>query len=169
MTHYRISDLNRALELDPQASDASAYLNLLMRERADLREMPQEHRKDIATTPPPPPPPLAPPGGEDATPRRIRFSGPVRIAKLIRRVAPDYPPVAKRERVQGTVRFAVTIDESGYVRAIQLVSGHPLLVPEGIAAVRQWVYLPALLNREPIEVTIPAEVNFVLPAGGPGI
>jgi TonB family protein len=42
----------------------------------------------------------------------------------------QYPPLARQARVQGTVRMRVSIDEHGRVCNLELVSGHPLLVPE---------------------------------------
>jgi tetratricopeptide (TPR) repeat protein len=44
-----IKNLSRAVELDTNYDDAMAYLNLLIRERADLAETPDEYNKDIAT------------------------------------------------------------------------------------------------------------------------
>jgi hypothetical protein len=43
-----ISDMQRALELRPDYSDAMSYMNLLIRERADLRDTADEYRRDIA-------------------------------------------------------------------------------------------------------------------------
>jgi tetratricopeptide (TPR) repeat protein len=42
-----IKNLEKALEVDPQYDDAMAYMNLLIRERADLADTPQEYKKDI--------------------------------------------------------------------------------------------------------------------------
>ena len=44
-----ISDLEKALEIDPLYDDAMAYLNLLHRERADISETPEEFKKEIET------------------------------------------------------------------------------------------------------------------------
>lgn len=44
-----IKHLDKAVEIDPEYDDAMAYLNLLIRERADLAETPDEYKKDIAT------------------------------------------------------------------------------------------------------------------------
>jgi len=43
-----------------------------------------------------------------------------------------------------------------------VLSGHPLLVPSAMEAVRQWRYKPTLLNGEPVEVITTIDVNFVL-------
>jgi len=77
-------------------------------------------------------------------------------------VTPPYPPLAKRARIQGVVRFTVTIDKEGYVQSLEPVSGHPLLVEAATEAVKQWVYKPTLLNGQPVEVITQIDVNFTL-------
>jgi len=42
-----MQNLNKALEIDPEYDDAMAYLNLLIRERADLLDSPDEYKKQI--------------------------------------------------------------------------------------------------------------------------
>jgi TonB family protein len=93
---------------------------------------------------------------------RIRVGGNVQAANLIRRVEPIYPPLARQARIQGTVRFDATIGADGHVKNLQLISGHPLLVPAAQEAVRQWVYRPTLLNGIPVEVVTQIDVPFTL-------
>ncbi|HLJ16366.1 MAG TPA: energy transducer TonB [Bryobacteraceae bacterium] len=110
-----------------------------------------------SAAPPPPPPPPKP-----QTPSRIRVGGNVQAANLIKKVVPVYPPLAKQARIQGTVRFTAIIGKDGTIQNLQLVSGHPLLVPSATQAVKQWVYKPTLLNGEPVEVITQIDVNFTL-------
>ena len=63
------------------------------------------------------------------TPKRIRVGGNVQAANLIKKPKPVYPPLAKQARIQGTVRFTAVIGKDGTIQNLQLVSGHPLLVP----------------------------------------
>lgn len=44
-----IQNLNKALEVDPEYDDAMAYLNLLIRERADLAESPEQYKTEVKT------------------------------------------------------------------------------------------------------------------------
>ena len=44
-----IGHLSKAVEIEKNYDDAMAYLNLLIRERADLAENPDDYKKDIAT------------------------------------------------------------------------------------------------------------------------
>jgi protein TonB len=109
-----------------------------------------------ATSAPPPPPP------KPATPKRIRVGGPGEGAKLIFKPTPDYPPLAKMARIQGTVRLEAIISKDGTIQELKLVSGHPLLVKAAEEAVQRWRYQPTLLNGEPVEVVTEIEVNFTL-------
>lgn len=109
-----------------------------------------------AAPPPPPPPPHA------ATPKRIRLGGQVEQAKLIFHPNPEYPPLAKMARIQGTVRLEAVISKDGTIQDLKAVSGHPLLVKAAVDAVSRWRYQPTLLNGEPVEVVTEVDVNFTL-------
>jgi TonB family protein len=175
---HGISSLEKALQLDPQYSDAMAYMNLLIRERADLADSPEQYRseteladqwvhkaldakKALAAEAQMAAPP--PPGQGAETPQRIRVGGNVQAANLIHKVDPVYPPLAYQARIQGTVRFTVIIGRDGRIQNLQLLSGHPLLVEAARQAVSQWEYRPTLLNGSPVEVVTQVDVNFTLP------
>ncbi len=95
-------------------------------------------------------------------PRLIAVSKGAQLAKLIRQVKPIYPFMAKQARVSGTVLLVGVISKDGTIRNLQVLSGNPLLVRAAVDAVSQWIYRPTLLNGEPVEVTAPIEVNFIL-------
>jgi protein TonB len=100
-----------------------------------------------------------------ATPTRVRVSSGVSSGLLIRKVSPNYPPLARQARIQGTVILQAQISKDGSIQNLQLISGHPMLAPAAIEAVKQWKYKPYLLNGEPVEVETQVQVNFTL-AGG---
>lgn len=81
---------------------------------------------------------------------------------LVRKVLPTYPPLARSARIQGTVLLQATISKVGTIENLQLLSGHPMLAPAAIEAVRQWRYRPYILNNEPVEVETQITVNFSL-------
>jgi periplasmic protein TonB len=97
-----------------------------------------------------------------ATPTRVRVSSGVQSGLLVRRVNPTYPPLARQARIQGRVILQAQISKDGNIENLQLVSGHPMLAPAAIEAVKQWKYKPYLLNGEPVEVETQVEVNFTL-------
>ena len=93
---------------------------------------------------------------------RTRVGGAVQAAKLVNRVQPIYPPLARQTRISGTVRLHAIIGKDGTVQQLQVESGHPLLVQSALDAVRQWRYQPTLLNGEPVEVDTEIDVIFSL-------
>jgi len=100
-----------------------------------------------------------------ATPQRVRVSTGVATGLLIKKVTPNYPQLAKQARIQGTVVLTAEISKEGTIQNLQLVSGHPMLAPAAIEAVRQWRYKPYLLNGEPVAVETTVQVNFSLSGG----
>jgi protein TonB len=95
-------------------------------------------------------------------PQRIRISQGVTKGLCIHRVEPTYPTLAKSARVQGEVILSAVINGNGEIQNLQLVSGHPMLVPAALAAVKQWRYKPYLLNGQPVEVETTVTVIFSL-------
>jgi protein TonB len=100
-----------------------------------------------------------------AAPQRVRVSQGVSTGLLIRRVNPTYPPLARQARIQGQVVLHAVISKDGSIEGLTLISGHPMLAPAAIDAVKQWKYKPYLLNGEPVEVDTEVQVNFTLSGG----
>lgn len=84
---------------------------------------------------------------------------------LVHKAQPAYPLLAREARIQGPVVLQAVISREGTIENLQVVSGHPLLVPAAIEAVRQWRYRPYFLNGAPVEVETQVTVNFVLGGG----
>src|SRR5437660_8676602 len=82
------------------------------------------------------------------TVQRVRVSQGVTKGMLIYRIEPAYPPLAREARIHGVVVLTAIIDKDGNVQNLQLVSGHPMLAPAAIEAVKQWRYKPFLLNGQ---------------------
>ncbi|MGA2966315.1 MAG: energy transducer TonB, partial [Terriglobales bacterium] len=100
-----------------------------------------------------------------APPPRIRVSSGVSAGLRIKYVQPNYPPLAKQARIQGQVVLQAEISKEGMIQNLQLISGHPMLAPAAIEAVKQWRYKPYLLNGEPVAVDTQVIVNFSLTGG----
>jgi protein TonB len=100
-----------------------------------------------------------------ATPQRVRVSQGVTQGLLIRKIQPNYPPLARQARIQGSVLLQAEISKDGTIENLHLISGHPMLAPAAIEAVKQWKYKPYILNGEPVEVETQITVNFTLSGG----
>jgi protein TonB len=99
---------------------------------------------------------------QPVVPQRVRISQGVTKGMLVHQVQPAYPGIAKAARIQGNVVLQAIISKDGSIQDLQLVSGHPMLVPAAIEAVRQWRYRPYLLNGQPVEVETTITVIFSL-------
>lgn len=110
-----------------------------------------------APQPPPPPPSLgetpapAHPEALEKPPQRI--SSRQLYANAIRRVAPEYPPLARRLRVIPPVEVEVVVDENGDVSSAEVISGPAPLHQAVLDAARQWKFQPFVQDGEPISVT----------------
>lgn len=105
-------------------------------------------------TPPLPQPSAPQPQGA------IVVGGRVEPPRLLRRVEPDYPRLARQAHIEGTVVLEVVLGTNGRVETIAAKSGHPLLARSALAAVQQWVYEPLTLNGQPVRAQMEVVVHF---------
>ncbi|HZL26105.1 MAG TPA: M56 family metallopeptidase [Acidobacteriaceae bacterium] len=92
----------------------------------------------------------------------VRVSAAVMAGNVLTRVNPVYPPDAKAAGVSGTVVLHAIIGKSGEIESLVVVSGPAELQTSALDAVRQWRYMPYLLNGEPTEVDTTITVNYNL-------
>ncbi|MFI5113560.1 MAG: TonB family protein [Terriglobales bacterium] len=79
---------------------------------------------------------------------------------LITFVQPDYPPLAKATSIVGKVRAEIIVDESGNVASVKLLSGHPMLAPSALVAIRKWKYRPFEVDGRPTRIRTEVEVSI---------
>jgi len=102
---------------------------------------------------------------KDATPARqepVRVGAKVQEGKLIYKVNPVYPEIARAARIEGTVLLEVVVDELGSVASLRVLNGTPMLDQAAVDAVRQWIYQPTYLNGNPVPVVATVTVIFSL-------
>jgi protein TonB len=104
----------------------------------------------------------APPPPKPKQTGPLKVGGNVQAARIINRVQPIYPPLARQTRISGTVRLHAIIGKDGTIQSLEVINGHPLLQQAALDAVRQWRYQPTLLNGEPVEVDTTIDVIFSL-------
>jgi protein TonB len=95
-------------------------------------------------------------------PERVRISAGVAQGLLMKKVNPQYPKDAWKQRIQGVVVLDVKISKAGDVEDVKLFSGHPALAQAAMDAVKQWKYKPYLLDGIPVEVETQVQVIFTL-------
>lgn len=87
-----------------------------------------------------------------------RSAGAIQQAQVLDRVAPSYPPTARRARIQGTVEVEAAIAADGSVESVRVLAGHPWLAPAAEEAMKGWRYAPAM--RDGINVASVVRVRF---------
>ncbi|MEP7343365.1 MAG: energy transducer TonB [Acidobacteriota bacterium] len=109
-----------------------------------------------------PPPPADPPKMIQPPVGSINVSGGVLQANAIRKIQPEYPPIAKAARASGEVRVQVLVSETGEVIEAAVISGHPLLRDAALQAAQKWQFKPTELSGKPVKVLGILTFNFAL-------
>jgi protein TonB len=94
---------------------------------------------------------VAPPSDDDMP----KFGDYVYVEELpeaVDRVPPAYPDMAREAGVDGTVMVQALVGKDGKVRDVRVVKSIPMLDDAAKAAVRQWVFEPALSDDKPVAV-----------------
>jgi hypothetical protein len=115
---------------------------------------------------------------EESNPGLMRRGESFLQGTAVTRVAPSYPPVAKRLRVDGTIIVQVIVDEKGEVTSAKPLKvdlrchlegqtevpaeGADALKQAAVDAIRQWKFVPSRLEGKPIKVIGTITVNFHL-------
>jgi len=95
----------------------------------------------------------------------VRAVGEVKPPRLIRRIEPNYPEIARQVGVRGIVILEAMTDIHGRVVDVRVLRSIPLLDEAVVEAVRQWIYEPLLVNGRPRPVTFTVTVRFELKGG----
>lgn len=82
--------------------------------------------------------------------------------KPVVEVVPEYPEVARKAGIEGTVYVYVLVDKSGKVEAVGRVLGPPVFHEEARKAALQWVFTPAIQNDKPVRVWVSLPFKFQL-------
>jgi TonB family protein len=75
--------------------------------------------------------------------------------KVITRVAPVYPELARRMHIVGVVKMEAVVRANGTVKLARVLGGNPVLIDAAIAAVGKWKFEPA-----PTETAEVVQVSF---------
>jgi TonB family protein len=63
--------------------------------------------------------------------------------KVVSRVAPVYPELAKKMHIHGIVRVEAVVRPNGAVKSGRILGGNPVLVTAALDAVGKWKFEPA--------------------------
>jgi TonB family protein len=63
--------------------------------------------------------------------------------KVVHREEAEYPAIAAKNNLHGTVKLKIWISADGTVRRLEYIGGHPLLAESALKAVKNWKYQAA--------------------------
>ncbi len=97
-------------------------------------------------------------------PKALTVGAGVSPPRITHKVEPEYSPLARADRVQGTVVFQIIVDEHGLPRDFQVIS--PLgfgLDEKAEQAITKWRFAPGMKDGQPVPVIARIEVDFRFP------
>lgn len=104
---------------------------------------------------------VAPPS-EDELPKFGEYVYVEELPEAVTKVPPVYPELARDANVDGTVMVQALVGKDGHVKDTRVVKSIPMLDASAVAAVKQWVFKPALSNNKPVAVWVAVPVRFSL-------
>jgi protein TonB len=174
----RLDEQVKKLEADQKAKAARAEAKS---RAASLRPTPAAISPSVSTpkpiviptlpapvTPSPRPAPAQPAAAAPPAVKRgdlVALTEVDRAPEIASVVKPEYPPVARRMNVSGTVVLSVLVDETGRVedvRTIREAGGNMGLTQAAQKAVRLWTFRPAVKGGVNVKTWMTIPIPFVL-------
>lgn len=90
--------------------------------------------------------------GRETNPWTVEFLGQV-PAELSEPELPKYPPLARQTRIMGDVHLSLALEpQTGLIKDIQIVSGHPLLANAAKDSVSKWRFREGASGKDHVEI-----------------
>jgi protein TonB len=102
------------------------------------------------------------PQSDDELPKYGEYVYVEELPEAITTVQPQYPDIAREAGVDGTVMVQALVGKDGKVKDTRVVKSIPMLDAAASAAVRQFVFKPALSNNKPVAVWVAVPLKFSL-------
>ena len=73
--------------------------------------------------------------------------------KVLTRVMPQYPELARSMGIEGTVKVLVTVAPNGRCTLVRVIGGHPVLAKAALDAIEKWKWSSSIEEtKEPVEL-----------------
>ncbi len=103
---------------------------------------------------------LPPPPEEDTV---YSFAMVQQKPKLIKRVLPEYPELARKAGLEGKVIVEYIVGKDGHVKSARVLkSDNEIFNQAALNAVKQYVFKPAMQNDRPVSVRVIQPIVFAL-------
>ena len=81
---------------------------------------------------------------------------------ILTQAAPEYPPVAKVNYIEGQVQLELTVNGKGTVDKVHVLEGNALLAESALKAARRWIYHPLTTPSGPSGFITKVRLKFSL-------
>ena len=78
------------------------------------------------------------------------------------RIQPDYPPMARQLKIEGSVELEAVVSEAGAVEKVNIVSGNPVLTRPAAEALKRWKFAPFTSEGKTVKALVPVGLIFKL-------
>jgi protein TonB len=101
---------------------------------------------------------------EEGSAEKAEFVGPGFNAAYLKNAPPQYPPLARRLKLQGRVLLAVLVDAGGRPQRVLVKesSGFSSLDEAALEAVEKWVFIPAKRGSKSVPASVDVPIRFRL-------
>ena len=82
------------------------------------------------------------------------------LARATKKVAPEFPSVAKQLNLSGPQDVAVVVSAAGDVEDAKVVKGNAVFSSASLAAVKQWKFTPLLKDGQPVKFATTLTFNY---------
>lgn len=87
--------------------------------------------------------------------------------QIVKRVVPEYPPMAVRAGLEGTVWVRLLVDKDGRPKkAVVVKSTAEMFDDAAVQAAMQFIFTPAVMNKGPVMVWVSIPFRFTLKEAG---
>ncbi|MFA6107469.1 MAG: TonB family protein [Candidatus Latescibacterota bacterium] len=107
-------------------------------------------------------PPEPPPVEEEVLPTPDQYVPVEETPVAVDRPAPEYPAMAIKAGIEGTVFVQILVDKTGAVRDVRILKGPKVLCDAALQAAWKSVWRPAIQNKRPVAVWVAYPVKFKL-------
>lgn len=90
----------------------------------------------------------------------VRIAAAEALKAVVKKVQPEYSPMAKQMRVQGDVEVELKISDAGGVDDVKVVSGNPLLTQPVVRSVKDWKFTPFQQEGKPSPAVTTLRFSF---------
>jgi protein TonB len=84
------------------------------------------------------------------------------VSAAVTKVQPDYPPMARQLRIEGSVNLEAVVAETGTVEKVNIVTGNPVLTRPSAEALKKWQFKPFTTGGKPVRALAPVTFTFKL-------